>query len=163
MTNGWTSRLARTGRAALLLALLGWVGAQAQPPERGEMKTVRGKVTSFTTAPKGEIDGAVLDDGTVLHWPPHLEDRFKGIIAKGDRVEAVGQMETGPKGDDAHLEVSTLTNLRTGVARTNPDRPPAPPDRAAPGKVRSIEDRVQSLEDRIDQLTQEIERLQRKK
>jgi hypothetical protein len=265
MRKGWTNTLACGGGAALLVALLGWVAVQAQPSERGETKTVRGKVVSFTTAPKGEIDGAVLDDDSVIHWPPHLEERFKGIVdkgdrieatgwmetgprgdthlevrkvtnlrtkvsgenddvprpkgkgkaappppppdngpaktvrgtvkefttapkgevdgfklsdgtwvhwpphlqerfkdivAKGDRVEAVGQMETGPRGDDPHLEVSTLTNVRTGVRRTNPDRPPAAVDR---GNAKSLEDRVQSLEDKIDRLTRALERLQREK
>jgi hypothetical protein len=274
MVNVWTSRLVHGGGSALLLALLGWVGIQAQPPGRGEVQTVRGKVTSLTTAPKGEVDGAVLEDGTVVHWPPHLEerfklivkkddrieatgrmetgkrgdthlevlkvtnlrtkvsgenddvppppkgkgkgkdkgapppppdsgpaktvqgtvkefttapkgevdglrlndgtwvhwpphlqDRFKDIAAKGDRVEAVGYMETGPRGDDPHLEVSTLTNLRSGATRTNPDRPAAVPDRTITGKTttRTLEDRVQSLEDKIDQLTRAIERLQNKK
>ncbi len=174
MRNALTNRLVPVGGAALLLAVLGWMVAQAQPPERGEVKTVRGKVASFTTAPKGEVDGAVLDDGTIIHWPPHLEERFKGIVDKGDRIEATGGMETAP-GGETHLEVRKLTNLRTKVSRDNDDTPPPkgkgkspplpPPEvgRAAPGNARSLEERVQSLEDKIDQLTREIERLQRKK
>jgi hypothetical protein len=133
------------------------------PPDSGPAKTVRGTVKEFTTAPMGEVDGFLLSDGTWVHWPPHLQERFKDIAAKGDRIEAVGQMETGPRGDDPHLEVSTLTNLRSGAARTNPDRPAAVRDRAAPGNARTLEDRVQSLEDKIDQLTRTIERLQRDK
>ena len=276
MTKGWTNSLTSGAGAALLAALIGWATAQAEPTERGEIKTVRGKVMSFTTAPKGEVDGAILEgdivihwpphleerfkgiidkgdrveatglmetgpqgdkhlevrtltnlrtkvshdsddapppppkgppprgkdkdapppppsaenepaktvkgtvkeftkaprgevdglmltDGTWVHWPPHLQERFKDIVAKGDRVQAVGQMETGPRGDDPHLEISSLTNLRTGVMRTNPDRPQAVADRAAPGNAKSLEERVQALEDKIDQLTREIDRPQRKK
>ncbi len=76
------------------------------------------------------MDGAVLDDGTVIHWPPHLEDRFTSIIAKGDRVRVTGRMETGPEGD-THLEVFALTNLRTKVSRENNDDGP-PPRRRGP-------------------------------
>jgi hypothetical protein len=178
MSSIWAKPLAAT----LMATLLGWITVQAEPPDRGEMKTVRGKVVRFTTAPKGEIDGAVLEDDIVIHWPPHLEERFKGIIDKGDRVEATGWQETGPQGDK-HLEVRTLTNLRTKVSRENDDAPPPPPkgpgpkgkakdappppppaavDRPAPNNAKSLEQRVQALEDKIDQLTRQLERLQRK-
>src|SRR5205085_1704889 len=59
--------------AGLGILLLG-LGAEggAQPPRDGNLETVRGAVQRFTTAPKGEVDGAILDDGTWVHWPPHL-------------------------------------------------------------------------------------------
>ena len=54
--------------AVLFIALL---KARAQPsPADGDLKTVRGKVETFTTAPRGEVDGAVLDDGTAVHCAP---------------------------------------------------------------------------------------------
>ena len=86
---------------------------------------------SLTTAPMGEIDGAVLDDGTVIHWPPHLADRFSAIVTRGDRIQAVGRMETGPAGD-THLEVQTVTNLRTNDSRENDALPPGPGPRRRP-------------------------------
>ena len=43
------------------------------------MQTVEGEVERLTTAPKGETDGAVLADGTMLHWPPHMGDRFAAV------------------------------------------------------------------------------------
>ena len=91
----------------------------------GVAKTVRGTVRQFTTAPKGEVDGLTLDDGTVIHWPPHLESRFTVIVKKGDRVEAVGRMETKPMGETV-LEIQTLTNLRTQASRDNDDVAPPP-------------------------------------
>src|SRR5262249_26359959 len=42
------------------------------PPPGAEFRTVRGTVKEFTTAPKGEVDGLILSDGTWVHWPPHL-------------------------------------------------------------------------------------------
>src|SRR5207248_473735 len=86
----------------------------------GGAKTVRGTVQSFTSAPKGEVDGLILTDGTWVHWPPHLADRFTPLAAKGDQVKVIGFMETGPKGD-TKLVVSTLTNARTGRTADNPD------------------------------------------
>ena len=98
---------------------------KAQAPGSGDATTSQGTVRSLTTGPMGEIDGAVLDDGTVIHWPPHLADRFSGIAARGDRIRAVGRMETGPAGD-THLEIQTVTNLRTSESR-QADAPPTDP------------------------------------
>jgi hypothetical protein len=88
-------------------------------------ENIRGKVREFTTAPRGEIDGAVLENGTILHWPPHLEERFQAVAAVGDQVEAAGITETGPRGD-THFEVTRLTNSTTGEIANN-DREPPPP------------------------------------
>ena len=74
--------------AGSLLLLLVAIESRAQPPRDADTSTVRGKVERFTTAPMGETDGAMLDDGTWLHWPPHLQDRFASILKKGDRVRA---------------------------------------------------------------------------
>ena len=106
---------------------------KAQPPDRGGSKTVQGTVQRSTTAPMGEVDGAVLDDGTVIHWPPHLSDRFSEIAVRGDRVRATGRMETGPEGD-THLEVRTVTNLRTNASLEYDA--PAPPPPPGPGRRR---------------------------
>jgi hypothetical protein len=90
------------------------------PPDDAEILTVRGTVKEFTTSPKGEKDGATLTDGTWIHWPPHLENRFAAILAKGDKVRVIGWMDTGKKGE-SKLEVSTLTNLTTNESVTNTD------------------------------------------
>jgi hypothetical protein len=111
--------------AALALALpFALSESKAQAPGAGEVRTAQGTVRSLITAPMGEIDGAVLEDGTVIHWPPHLAGRFSAIVARGDRVEAAGRMETGPAGD-THLEVQSVTNLRTNDSRENDALPPS--------------------------------------
>lgn len=128
-------------------------GVNAQPPRRGEATTAEGVVQRMTTAPRGEIDGAVLDDGTTLHWPPHLSDRFAGAAARGDRVRASGWMETGPRGD-THFEVQTLTNLRTEATAENDGPPP-------PGRGRASDRRIREIEEQIDRLQAELDRLRR--
>ncbi len=152
-------------------ALLGPVlcaGVQAQPPGDGDVRTVTGKVRNFTTAPKGEVDGAMLDDGTWLHWPPHLEERFTAILKRGDQVRATGQTETAPRGE-THFEVQSVTNLRTRTSADNPDfadEPPAGrpgPRRLATPPAPDREQRLRDLEHQVDQLRREIERLRREK
>ena len=137
------------------------------PPPDAEFMTVRGAVKEFTTAPRGEVDGLMLGDGTWVHWPPHLEGRFKDIAARGDRVRATGYWETGPRGD-TKLEVSTLTNLDTNRTGENPDRPePAPPPPGprgvAPGRSADREQRLRDLEDQVDRLQREIQQLRRER
>jgi hypothetical protein len=113
--------------------------------------TVRGTVRSLTTAPKGEVDGAILDDGTVLHWPPHLEGQFQPLAVVGDRVTAIGQTETAPRGE-VHFEVQTLKNDKT---RASTD---GEPGTAVTG---DRETRLQALEQQLLQIQREIEQLKR--
>src|SRR6266516_2312867 len=78
--------------AGFLLLVLSFAVGNAQPPAAaGAVSTVRGTVDRMTTAPLGEVDGAVLDDGTWLHWPPHMQDRFTAIAKERARVEATGR------------------------------------------------------------------------
>lgn len=115
------SELARKARNALVLSSLavGSLIATGQASAQS-LETIRGTIRSLTTAPKGEVDGAVLDNSTTLHWPPHLQDTFKAVAAVGDRVEAAGQTETAPRGE-VHFEVERLTNLHTGAVAANRD------------------------------------------
>lgn len=119
--------------ACATLLLAGASQCQAQPAN--EVRTVDGKVNRLTTAPRGEIDGAILDNGTVLHWPPHMQDRFSKLTAEGDRVRVTGRNESGPEGD-AHFEVETVTNVRLNATSTNPDFDQAPPPRPERGPRR---------------------------
>jgi hypothetical protein len=128
---------------------------RARPDDR-DATTVRGVVRSLTTAPKGEIDGAVLDDGTSLHWPPHLEANFKEVVAVGDRVEATGRTETAPRGE-VQFEVQTVTNLRTNATVGNDDRPPASPR----GRPVDREERLRQLQDQLQQIQREVDQLRR--
>ena len=156
----------------------GKAGKAAPPPPPGsdrrprrtdrdneDTSAVRGRVDRFTTAPLGEVDGAILDDGTWLHWPPHLQNRFTDIIKEGDRVRATGRTETGPAGD-THFEVQRVTNLRSDAVAENPDfanGPPTPPDRRrlSLDGAGDTERRLRALEDKVDRLLREVERLRR--
>ena len=153
---------------ATACAAASWPDA-GERPDRNSLADGAGKVQRMTSAPTGE-SGAVLDDGTVIHWPPHLADRFSAIIARGDRVKVSGWMETGPAGD-THFEVLTATNLRTNASASNDVAgPPSPsPGRVAhddsddfaatPNQPADIERRLKALEDQIVQLREEIQRL----
>jgi hypothetical protein len=160
MAKHWKRGLAASGTVILVLVLTALIEARAQSPDQRDVMTVQGKVESFSTAPRGEVDGAVLDDGTAIHWPPHLGDRISSIIAKGDRVRATGWMETGPRGD-THLEIEAIKNLSAEASFDRSDGPLPP--RAGPRGSRggNVEERVRALEERVDQLFREVERLRK--
>jgi hypothetical protein len=143
----WTTRLASLAAIALALPFVTSEG-KAQATRFGEARTAQGRVQSLTTAPMGEVDGAVLDDGTVIHWPPHLADRFTAIASRGDRIRVAGRMETGPAGD-THLEVQTVTNLRTNTSAENDFVPPPPP----PGPLGPRFGEMKTARGRIESLT----------
>src|SRR5260370_33537867 len=82
--------------AGCLVLLLGCAESTAQPPGAGETSTVRGKVDRFTTAPRGEADGAVLDDGTWLDCQPLMLARVSEIPEEGQRVAWTGRTRAGP-------------------------------------------------------------------
>jgi hypothetical protein len=161
---GWPRTAASFAVTALALCFAGSEG-KTQPPDRGATKTVQGTVQQLTRAPKGEIDGAILDNGTEIHWPPHLADRFSALVARGDRVKVSGWLELSPAGD-SHFEVQSVTNLRTnGTAGVDGTTPPAngadgSTDFAAPAdRANNVERRLKALEDQIAKLREEIQKL----
>jgi beta-lactamase regulating signal transducer with metallopeptidase domain len=95
-------------------------------PPPPEPKTVQGTVQEFTTAPKGDVHGFLLNDGTDVHFPPHMEKRITAAVAKGDRVRVSGGLHVGPKGD-THLDAESITNLGSQTM-IRIDHPPPPPD-----------------------------------
>src|SRR3569623_1531926 len=92
------------GTAALLA---GFTLCSASTTSAAE-RTVEGTVRRLTTAPKGEMDGAILEDGTWIHWPPHTQDRFTGVVKAGDHVRATGREEKGRRGEE-RFAVETVT------------------------------------------------------
>lgn len=138
-----------------------------EPPAVGavqRVRTITGTVRNLNTAPRGEIDGVVLDDGVLVHWPPHMQDQFRSLVAVGDPIQATGRIETGPAGD-THFEVQSVTNLRSNQTVTNPDFAGAPAGPgfappAAPGEIpASLETRLRNIENRLDQIQRDIARL----
>jgi len=182
----WVAGVARWGMALpLLLAFTVW--SNAQPPDRkgapppppdkaaeGPTKTVRGLVKEFTTAPKGETDGFILDEGTEVHFPPHLSDKVMDVVNKKDRVKVTGRSMKMP-GGETHFQATSITNLRTNasVDITDDAPPPPPPEgriappppdrRGGPDRPADVDQRLKRLEEKMDRLLEEMKRLKRDK
>ncbi len=76
-------------------------------PEHGsnppQSETLQGKVRFVLHGPKGDANGAILEDGTVLHLPPHLARD----LAPGQPVTVQGRTQVTPMAKI--VEVGKLT------------------------------------------------------
>jgi hypothetical protein len=69
-------------------------GGQAEPQAR----TLTGRIKAVLHSPRGDVDGAVLDDGTILRMPPPEAARLAALIGPGQTVTAQGEGSAGPLG-----------------------------------------------------------------
>lgn len=128
-------------------------GHRPPPPgERGRggpggFESIEGTIKSFTTAPKGETDGAVLSDGRVIHWPPHRQDDFANVASVGDRVRIEGRSKRAPHGE-FQIEVDSLEKLdgksTASAAKSDPTESEA--------KIRRLEERLERIEAKLTEL-----------
>jgi hypothetical protein len=51
---------------------------------------VPGAQQRLLRGPAGDVDGALLDNGTVLRMPPHVAYQFATLLAPGQTVAAQG-------------------------------------------------------------------------
>jgi len=124
-------------------------------PVTPKTEAVRGTVKQMTTNAKGEVDGCVLTDGTVIHWTPQLADRFTAIVQRGDHIQATGHMETGAAGRLPYFDAQNVTNLSNKATASVYNSPAQEAqDRAAERaqRLRDLEDQLELLKREIDHL-----------
>ena len=94
---------------------------------------VNGTVRRVLTGARGETNGVILDDGTVVRFPPHIGEAFADIIAVGRPLVAQGYGSAGPAGraieavalgtSDASLMQVEPGGPRLGAPPAGPPRP----------------------------------------
>jgi hypothetical protein len=94
-------------------------------PEVRQPISANGTIKVLTHAARGEIDGAVLDNGTIVHFPPPVGTQYANLFQVGAPLAAVGYgtintcgrsleaTSIGPSAD--HLE--TVTSNDDGPRR----------------------------------------------
>ncbi|MFL5337059.1 MAG: hypothetical protein ACJ8H8_28740 [Geminicoccaceae bacterium] len=119
-----------TALAAALLAG-GTVAARAAPPEPNPIEaSASGTLAHYTLAPRGEVDGFVLSDGTQVHFPPHLAAALVFTARPGDAVTVQGRRhKNGPV-----IEANEIRNKASGIVFVN-SGPKHPKEEAKPGQV----------------------------
>ena len=84
---------------------------------------VKGTVSQYLLNPRGEVDGLLLDDRTVIKFPPHLARELVQVIKPKERVRANGHLEA-----EKLLKAHVIANPTTG--RAIREIKPIPPERA---------------------------------
>jgi len=112
-------------------AALGLVAVVASA--RTKVTEVKGTVSQILMNPEGDADGFLLQDGTQVHFPPHLSKDLQATVAANDAVTIQGVSEGSKR-----MRAETITNAKTN--KVLKDTPPtvgrkekAPPPPPAPG------------------------------
>ena len=84
---------------------------------------VEGRVQAALRGPRGEVNGAVLEDGTILRLPPPETERLADLLRPGQAIAARGDGLTSPLGTVIEADqVGPSPDRLTEVGR--PPRPP---------------------------------------
>lgn len=101
--------------------------ATPPPPAASATRTsVDGTFASFTTTPRGDVDGVVLQDGTIAHFPPHTFVGTNAKLAIGDKVQIEG--DAVDNGSPRTLGRATVKKGDVLIAADDGRAPPAPRD-----------------------------------
>ena len=70
-----------------------------------------GQVERFTLNPHGELDGLVLAEGKLVHFPPHLLEAVAAAVRLGDKISVHDGMSPANTGRMARQSrTTTLTS-----------------------------------------------------
>lgn len=74
------------------VSALGMVAVARSAPttDPSQLPEIKGVVERYSLAPRGEVDGLILTDGTEIHLPPHLADELTTAVKPGSAVTVHG-------------------------------------------------------------------------
>ncbi|MGZ1521001.1 MULTISPECIES: hypothetical protein [Xanthomonas] len=110
--------------------------APPPPPTPGQLTPLQsdGTIQRLVYGPAGEINGALVSDGTVVRMPPHLALQFADLLRVGAPLSASGLGVATPGG--RAIEATQLgrdrSSLRALFTAPRPDGPLPPPPPGAP-------------------------------
>lgn len=121
--------------------------APGLPPHSQSSAVVEGTVVQYLMNHHGEVDGLLLNDGTQVHFPPHMEKDLVAVAKPNDPVSVQGYRSFARP----IVKAYAITNTRSGqsVVEEDPallDRPIIPPwvkdwslvERHAEGPIRVL-------------------------
>jgi hypothetical protein len=74
-------------------------------------------VSRFVVNPEGEVDGFLLGDGSLVHFPPHMSSQLVSVVHPGDPVRIAGFRDGA-----GNVTAQQITNDRTSQQVV--DQPP---------------------------------------
>jgi hypothetical protein len=106
-----------------------------QPAPGAQQSTVHGRVLQVLHGPAGDVNGAFLDDGTIVKLPPPVAWQASSVLQPGQSITAQGWVLSNSYGRVADVQsVSGDSTQMSQPAPPPPDVPGmAPPPPRAPG------------------------------
>lgn len=83
---------------------------------------ISGKITQLLHGKQGEVNGALLEDGTIVRLPPHEAVRLSNVLTAGNFISVSGALNATPLGKV--VEVWSIGSTQGSM--TALDRPPPP-------------------------------------
>jgi hypothetical protein len=102
--------------------------------------SVEGRVQATLHGQRGEVNGAMLEDGTILRLPPPEADRFATLLSPGQSVAVQGDGITTAMG--RVVAVRAIGPSSTQLSEVAAPPPPPKRDRPPPPRGRGAEDRL---------------------
>jgi hypothetical protein len=111
-------------------------GPRPPPPapamSDAQRATVQGRVQQLLYGPAGDVNGAMLDDGTTLKAPPPAWTAMASLVQRGQTVAASGWVLSNAYGRVMDVQAigtspSQLTEITPGPGPGRPMGPPPPP------------------------------------
>jgi hypothetical protein len=96
-------------------------------PDALAMTEAHGTVRMSLHGPRGEINGILLGDGTVLRLPPDAVSNISDLAQPGRTVFARGSELVSPIG--TVMEVRAIGSAAADLTPVDPPNPPGPPGR----------------------------------
>ena len=108
------------------------------PPQRGPARgwwdrgagqaTLQGRVRMTLHGPKGDVNGALLDDGAIVRLPPPQAARFASLLSPGQMISVEGDINASVLG----RVVEATAIGQAGSSMNQIDAPPLPPRPGGP-------------------------------
>lgn len=109
-------------------------GPPAFPPPplavNWQLMQVQGQVREPLYGPRGDMNGALLEDGTQVHLPPDRAMAMSASLAAGRSLAAEGYGVAGPYGRS--IDARRIGGSATQMVQVGPPAPPPPSFGAAP-------------------------------
>ncbi|MGJ5181535.1 OB-fold nucleic acid binding domain-containing protein [Bradyrhizobium oligotrophicum] len=104
------------------------------PGRAGADQTFSGRITALLHGKRGEVNGAVLDDGTQLRLPPPEAERLADWLRPGQTISVRGNLRETALGKLVEVDaIGASPNQLTAVDGPRPPRgPDGGPDRLGP-------------------------------
>ena len=107
------------------------IAQNAATYDPAQLPATTGKVAQYSLTPRGDVDGLILQDGTEVHFPPHLGTQLVFVAKPGDSVTIHGLKARNV----AMVMAMQVTNDATSKSVTDagPAGGPPPRDDRGPG------------------------------